>query len=146
MVEIRIIVMVSMKIMGPLILGLHLYLATVAFAANSNIRGAPACDSEIQRDRHLAKDNSQDLSPGLKRLRNTLAYLMKVAVPTQYDFSSCMATTGSLAKNGFTYAFQWDDITTAISKQNLEGVVDAMHNLIKADVKISHSTMTQSKL
>ncbi len=71
---------------------------------------------------------------------------MKVAVPTQSDFSSCMATTGSLAKNGFTYAFQWDDITTAISKQNLEGVVDAMRDLIKADLKITQRTMTKSKL
>ncbi len=132
MTESRIIVMVSMKIMRALILGLHLYLAIVAFAQQDNdettkysssLRGVSEADYSVPPIRSLAGATNlptNEVSPRLLRYRNTYAEVLAMTVPGR--FSECKPVQGSHNENGFYYDFNCNSFNSPITLHDLQNL------------------------
>ncbi len=124
--------MVSMKIMRALILGLHLYLAIVAFAQQDNdeptkysssLRGVSEADHSVPHIRSLAGSTNlptNEDSPRLLQYRNTYAEVLAMIVPEV--FPECKPVQGSHNENGFYYDFQCPSINSPITWDEMESV------------------------
>ncbi len=120
--------MVSMKIMRALILGLHLYLAIVAFAQQDNaeptkysssLRGVSEADHSVRHIRSLADaTNLPTNEDSVLRYRNTYAEVLAMTVPS--IFPGCKPVQGSHNENGFYYNFHCPSFNTSITPDEME--------------------------
>ncbi len=150
--------MVSMKITRALILGLHLYLAIVAFAQQDNdepskysssLRGVSEADYSVSHIRSLAGATNlptNEDSPRLLQYRNTYAEVLAMIAPDV--FPECKPVQGSHNENGFYYDFQCPSNNSPITQDEKEDVWWEMLTMTypKYNYAVQQNSMSRGQL